>query len=395
MNAFDAPFILLDDARSKGAVPARLYTQPVDVLVAYDADQLRDLLIKLDDAKLRGLHAAGFFSYEAGFALEPRLAHRLNTAALTAPLAWFGLFPDYREIAAGELAALLPDSAECQHHHLQPVIDRERYATAFGQIKDYIGAGDIYQANLTFRATMASQGDPMALYSLIRPRAAAGYGGALSTGEDIILSFSPELFFALKNGRVTTKPMKGTAVRDADPARDRALADALQADPKQRAENLMIVDLLRNDLSRVAIAGSVAVPDLFAIESYPTVHQMISTITAELKPGLGAVDLIRALYPCGSITGAPKIRAMEIIDTLEHASRGPYCGSMGRIDANGDAAFNVAIRSFHLKPSKKPGSWAEATLGLGSGIVSDSVLETEWAECLAKGEFARGGAATV
>jgi len=202
------------------------------------------------------------------------------------------------------------------------------------------------------------------------------------TGEDWLLSLSPELFFALKDGRITTKPMKGTAERAGDPAEDARRIAHLQKDAKQRAENLMIVDLLRNDVSRVAQAGSVAVPDLFHVESYPTVHQMISTVTAQLAPGKTVADLLRAIYPCGSITGAPKIRAMEIIGDVEPEPRGIYTGSIGRIDANGDAAFNVAIRTLHL-----PKDATVATLGLGGGIVADSQVDEEWAECLAKGRF--------
>jgi para-aminobenzoate synthetase / 4-amino-4-deoxychorismate lyase len=213
----------------------------------------------------------------------------------------------------------------------------------------------------------------------LRARAKAGYGGVIWTEEDWLLSLSPELFFALKGDKITTKPMKGTATRAAD---DGAAIEALRSDPKQRAENLMIVDLLRNDLSRVAAPGSVAVPELFHIESYPTVHQMTSTVTATLRDGLDATDILRAIYPCGSITGAPKIRAMEVIAEVESSPRGAYTGSIGRIDASGDAAFNVAIRTLHLHAGD-----SRATLGLGGGIVADSTEEAEWDECLAKGKF--------
>ena len=195
-----------------------------------------------------------------------------------------------------------------------------------------------------------------------------------------MLSLSPELFFALHDGKVTTRPMKGTAPPDADPR-------VLTEDPKQCAENLMIVDLLRNDLSRVAATGSVAVPELFRVERYPTVQQMTSTVTAQLANGRDAVDVIGALFPCGSITGAPKIRAMEAIGEIERRRRGVYTGSIGRIDAGkdaggGDAAFNVAIRTLVLDEGG-----GSALLGLGSGIVADSVAASEWTECLAKGAF--------
>lgn len=282
------------------------------------------------------------------------------------------------------MPSILPDQAGAWLSPLRPEITRADYAKAFAQVQDYIAAGDIYQANLTFPLAADYAGDPLALYAALRPRAAAGYGGVIWTGGRHYLSFSPELFFALKDRRVTTKPMKGTAERKADPAADAAEAKNLQTDPKQRAENLMIVDLLRNDLSRVCEAGSVAVPELFHVESFPTVHQMTSTVTGTLPESADAIDVIKALFPCGSITGAPKIRAMQIVTEVEVAPRGIYCGSIGRIDANGDAAFNVAIRTFTLCEQEK-----RVSLGLGSGIVADSDEAAEWAECLAKGDFAQ------
>jgi para-aminobenzoate synthetase / 4-amino-4-deoxychorismate lyase len=379
----DTPFVLLDDARVQGAVAARLYVKPVETLVAHDAAELEVLLLRLSGAQGEGLHAAGFLGYDAGFALEPKLA-ALRGGRSATPLAWFGLFAGFETIAADAVAERLGDPAGAWLGKIMPQTDRREYGTAFETIERYIIDGDIYQANLTFRANAAYAGHPLSLYAAIRPRAAAGYGGVVWTGSDWHLSFSPELFFALKDGRVTTKLMKGTTVRHADPAADAAAATELRADPKQRAENLMIVDLLRNDLSRVAEAGSVEVPQLFTVESYPTVHTMTSTVTAQLKPGLGGVDMIRAIFPCGSITGAPKIRAMEIIETIETSPRGIYCGSIGRIDAGGDAAFNVAIRTFSLNDTEKT-----LCLGLGSGLVADSVASAEWDECLAKGAFAR------
>ena len=287
------------------------------------------------------------------------------------------------------MPSLLPDPAGAWLSALRPGISRADYAKSFAAVQEFIAAGDIYQANLTFPLSADYTGDPLALYAALRPRAAAGYGGVIWTGEQHYLSFSPELFFALKDRRVTTKPMKGTAERRTDPAADAIEVETLRTDPKQRAENLMIVDLLRNDLSRVCEAGSVAVPELFHVESYPTVHQMTSTVTGLLPEGSDAVDVIKAMFPCGSITGAPKIRAMQIIGEVETAPRGIYCGSIGRIDANGDAAFNVAIRTFTLCEAIKHGSLGQITLGLGSGIVADSGEAAEWAECLAKGDFAK------
>jgi para-aminobenzoate synthetase/4-amino-4-deoxychorismate lyase len=214
----------------------------------------------------------------------------------------------------------------------------------------------------------------------------------VSTGTDWLLSLSPELFFALDGVKLTAKPMKGTARRGATPDEDRALAATLGEDAKQRAENLMIVDLLRNDLSRVAVPASVAVPELFAVETYPTIHTMTSTITATLAPDQDAIDVLAALFPCGSITGAPKIRAIEALAGIEATSapRGAYTGAIGRLDAGGGAMFNVAIRTLAIS-----GDDDHATLGAGGGIVADSTANEEWDEVLAKMDFVTAGAPTI
>ena len=378
----DLPFILLDDARAAGAAPARLYAGPKAVLRASTPDELDALLAAVQSAGQSGLHAAGYFSYEAGLALEPRL-RPLLPARTALPLAWFGLFERYDEFPPDAVKNLLPDG-DAQLTSLDPHIDKGDYAAIFAKVQDYIRSGDIYQANLTLAASAHYTGSPLSLYAALRGRAAAGHGGIVYDGTHWFLSFSPELFFALKDRRVTTRPMKGTAMRSADSKADQLAAQTLRSSAKQRAENLMIVDLLRNDLSRVAATGSVTVPDLFTIETYPTIHQMTSTIVAQLDEGRDATDLIRAIFPCGSITGAPKIRAMEIIAALERRERGIYCGSIGRIDANGDAAFNVAIRTFCLSEPEKT-----LSVGLGSGVVADSNAADEWAECMAKGDFAK------
>jgi para-aminobenzoate synthetase / 4-amino-4-deoxychorismate lyase len=374
------PFVLLDDARDEGAAPARLYIDPVEIITTRDAVAVPGLLAKL---KSQGSHVAGFIAYEAGHKLEPKLSALATATPENAPpLFWFGLFEGYQEIAADAVDALFPDPNGGWIGSPQPRISNTAYETALAKVKDYIAAGDIYQANLTFVCDVPLMGDPLAVYAGLRTRAKAGYGGIIWTGEDWLLSLSPELFFALKDGKLTTKPMKGTAMRGVDAKSDAAAVVKLQSDPKQCAENLMIVDLLRNDLSRVAVPGSVAVPQLFHVETYPTVHQMISTVTAQLREGVDAVDVISSIFPCGSITGAPKIRAMEVVSEIEAAPRGAYTGSIGRIDPGGDAAFNVAIRTLHLRPCAN-----HATMGLGSGIVADSESGDEWRECLAKGGF--------
>jgi para-aminobenzoate synthetase/4-amino-4-deoxychorismate lyase len=371
--------VLLDDARSGGA--ARLFQHPVEIVTVRDAGDVLPALRRLRNARERGLHAAGFIAYEAGHALEPKLTPLLKVpAAGDPPLFWFGLFAHCQEIA--DISPLLPDPASAWVPPPRPLIEPSAYGAAVAEVKRHIKAGDIYQANLTFAAEIQIDGSPIAVYASLRQRARAGHGALVFTGEHWLLSCSPELFFSMEEGRLSTRPMKGTAERGATPAEDAAAIEALASDPKQRAENLMIVDLLRNDLSRVSRPGSVKVPALFAVETYPTVHQMTSTVTSLLEQGRDALDVLEALFPCGSITGAPKIRAMEIIAALEEHPRRVYTGSIGSIAPDGDAAFNVAIRTLTIKAGEK-----RALMGLGSGIVADSEAAAEWRECLAKGAF--------
>jgi para-aminobenzoate synthetase/4-amino-4-deoxychorismate lyase len=369
----DQPFVLLDDARPGGA--ALLLTQARGIVTAREPGEVAPALERLREAR----QAGGFISYEAGLALEPKLAPLAPALDADAPpLLWFGLFDRAEPVDA---EALLPGPAGAWCGEARPLIERGAYGEALARLHEHILAGDIYQANYTFPAEAPVAGHPLALYAAIRRRARAGHGGIVYTGEQWILSFSPELFFSLEGARVTTRPMKGTATRGRDPAEDEAKVEELASDPKQRSENLMIVDLLRNDLSRVAQPGTVKVPELFKVETYPTVHQLVSAVTGQLREGVDAVDVIRALFPCGSITGAPKIRAMEIIAENEVGSRGVYCGALGRIDGE-QARFNVAIRTLVMREGD-----GAARLGLGSGIVADSVIADEWAECLAKGAF--------
>lgn len=377
-----APFLLFDDARAEDARAGRLYRDPVEIIEAGALEEVEPALRRLKEARARGLHIAGYMSYEAGFALEPKL-RRLDTRRREddPPLLWFGLFEGYEAPGAACLEPV-PETGAGAASLPEPLISREDYGAGFAAVLDAIVAGDIYQANFTFPCRIGVGPDSLAFYRAVRPRAAAGYGALIFTGGHWLLSFSPELFFTLEGGVLTARPMKGTGLRDPDPERDAANARALAADPKQRAENLMIVDLLRNDLSRIAIPGSVVVPDLFTVESYPTVHQMVSTVTARLAEGRDAVDVLAALFPCGSITGAPKIRAMEIIHETERRARGPYTGTIGFIDPGDDASFNVAIRTICVKDGAE-----EGVLGLGSGLVADSVVTSEWNECLDKGRF--------
>jgi len=259
-------------------------------------------------------------------------------------------------------------------------LDREAYIAAAGRVKDYIAAGDVYQINLTLKGRFDFDGDPMVLYQDLRRRQRVAHGALVVAPDFQVLSLSPELFLRIEDGKAEARPMKGTVARGASPEEDAVLRGWLRNDVKSRAENLMIVDLLRNDLGRVAEIGSVRVSDLFTVESYPTLHQMTSGITARLRADVGLAEIAHGLFPCGSITGAPKMRAMEIIRELEPEARGVYTGAVGMLAPNGDALFNVAIRTVLL--DERGGE-----LGIGSGIVQDSDLQVEWEECLLKARF--------
>jgi para-aminobenzoate synthetase/4-amino-4-deoxychorismate lyase len=361
--------VLLDDVASG---TARLFTDLQEVVVATEAAAVEPALEQLR----RPGAWAGFIGFEAGYALEPKLSALGRQPPAGEPLLWFGRFGGEAQVDVATLLGQGPAAVGA----MVPAIDAADFAERLARILDLVAAGDIYQANLTFCAAVAVGGHPLHLYQRLRVGSRAPFGALLFTGDLWLLSFSPELFFRLDKGVLTARPMKGTAARGPDAAEDDRRALALQRDEKNRAENLMIVDLLRNDLSRVG--EEVAVPALFAVERYPTVLQMTSTIMAKARAGVAAVDVIRAMFPCGSVTGAPKIRAMEVIAAVEVTPRGAYTGSIGAIAADGDAIFNVAIRTLVLQ---KGGT--AARLGLGSGIVADSEAASEWAECLQKAAF--------
>jgi para-aminobenzoate synthetase/4-amino-4-deoxychorismate lyase len=234
---------------------------------------------------------------------------------------------------------------------------------------------------LTFRSRFVAVGDPLALYLSLRERSLASCGGYVDDGRRQVLSLSPELFFEItKDGRITARPMKGTAPRGQDVSSDDRAREALASSDKDRAENLMIVDLIRNDLGRIAEMGSVEVRELFAVERYPTLHQLVSTVSAQLRRHVGIEQIVKALFPCGSVTGAPKIRAMEVIHALEASPRGIYCGAIGHFAPDGSARFNVAIRTLTIEDEV-------GELGIGGGVVHDSMAAGEYAECLLKSEY--------
>jgi para-aminobenzoate synthetase/4-amino-4-deoxychorismate lyase len=300
------------------------------------------------------------------------------------PLLWFGLYHAPREMSEREVDHWLATHTRSGSYQFTSVTrawDQAEYESRFAAVQDKIRAGDIYQLNLTFKARFRLEGSPLTFYRDMRQRQRVTYAGIVDTGEVTVLSASPELFIE-KHGRViSTRPMKGTAPRAGTPEADADQRRVLSSDVKQRAENLMIVDLMRNDLGRIAEVGSVGVTDLFTVETFRTLHQMTSGVRATLKDDVGLADLIRAIFPPGSVIGAPKIRAMELIRDYETEPRGVYCGAIGTISPEGSALFNVAIRTPVIFRDGR------GEMGIGSGVVYDSVGAKEYAECLLKMKF--------
>ncbi len=340
---------------------------PEDVPKAFDDLQL---------AQSSGFWLAGFATYELGYVLCEKLKDLLPPQRAM-PLLHFGVFDEpqrQKPMEHTQVATLTVPQRQS---------DFAQYSKAFKTVHDYISSGDIYQANLTFPMTSCATGSIAALYQHLRERQTVPHGALVDLGGTALLSRSPELFFSLTaDGRLTTKPMKGTAPRGKTRLEDDAQRDALQTSEKNRAENLMIVDLLRNDMSRVSEIGTVKVPELFTVESYATLHQMTSRITSKVRAGTAIKELFTALFPCGSITGAPKIRAMQILHALEAGPREAYCGSIGWIAPDGAMEFNVSIRTLMCR--------ADGTVkfNVGGGVVFDSTAIEEYAEAILKSEFA-------
>ncbi len=369
-----APFILLE---SYAGGRSFHFADGVEEISAATPQQVLPALRRIETAVQNGFHAAGFLSYEAAPAFEPNLRVK-NPAGF--PLLWFGLFKTRREIAAGEFFC----DGKSQLTDWRPSLDESTYCRAVEQIRERIAAGDTYQVNFTFRLRANFRGDDLALYHYLCRRQRAGYCAYLDLGRYRILSASPELFFHWHNRQLTAKPMKGTRPRGRTPAEDQRYIEQLQTSAKERAENLMIVDLLRNDMGRISEFGSVRVPQLFEVERYETVLQMTSTITSRLLPKAGLIEILQALFPSGSVTGAPKIRTMDIIAALEDSPRQIYTGAIGFVSPGPEAVFNVAIRTLLLDTHT-----GLAELGVGSGITYDSTPEAEYNECLLKAEFVR------
>ncbi|HMB90843.1 MAG TPA: aminodeoxychorismate synthase component I [Rhodothermales bacterium] len=357
-----------------------LFAGPSRLLTANDLEEVPGVLAEVDEAVAAGAYVAGYLSYEAGYAFEKPAFEAFAEA--TQPLIWFGVYEAPTVLGKEEVADLLmPFSRqefEVEEAHL--AISRAAYRDKIAAVKAHIREGDVYQINFTDRVHFTFSGSPVSLYATLRQRQQVPYSALLNLGETTLLCLSPELFFRRDKSRIVTRPMKGTVRRGRTVREDADLRTWLAHDAKSRAENLMIVDLLRNDLSRVCEPGSVVVPDLFTTETYETLTQMTSTVAGQLRRSMSYADIFAALFPCGSVTGAPKIRAMQIIRDLETGPRGVYCGALGYIAPDQRAVFNVAIRTVEI-------SGEEGRMGTGSGIVWDSDADAEYDECVLKTQF--------
>jgi para-aminobenzoate synthetase/4-amino-4-deoxychorismate lyase len=354
---------------------------PVGVVEARRPEEVGDVIAAAEASAQRGLWVGGFVAYEAAPGLDPALAARAREAddpLAELPLAWFALFEGREQTTLPEPR----DEGLGVADTWRPSVDRGTYDAAIAAIRERIAAGDTYQVNHTLRLRSTVAGDERGLYRDMCFAQRGAYAAYLNAGRYRICSASPELFFEVHEGRLRTRPMKGTAPRGRWPAEDERMAERLEASVKDRAENAMIVDLLRNDLGRVSRPGSVRWSEVFAAERYETVWQLTSTVTSQIEPGAGLRDVFAALFPSGSVTGAPKVRSMEVIAALEDSPRGVYCGAVGVLAPPGHgpaARFNVAIRTVTVDSET-----GVAEYGVGGGITWDSRAGAEYEETIAK-----------
>jgi len=344
----------------------QVFAEPREILIANSPDEVVEALEKAESAARDGFHVAGYVSYEAASAFDPALVHH---AAGNLPLLSFGVFDEPQSInidLQGDVAI-----------SLEPGTSREDYESSLDRIREYLADGDTYQVNFTQQMRGRLQGDPEAVMAQLARAQPTPYAMMIETPDHVIFSVSPELFFERNGTRLRTEPMKGTRPRGRFDEEDRMQYRSLTGSTKDRAENLMIVDMIRNDLGRVARTGSVQVDDMFLVKALPTVWQQVSSVSAETDAGLAGI--FSALFPCASVTGAPRSRTMAIIRELESGPRGVYTGAIGLIRPGGDCRFAVAIRTLLL--DRKTG---EASYGVGGGIVWDSNTEEEWQEAMVK-----------
>ncbi len=376
-------FAVLDNNKKGGDKQSSVFFDPIEFLVAELPEDVDAKLADIERHLNLGHHAVGYFSYELGHVLNPRVDGRLAHNR-SVPLFCVGIYQNRLQVpdelleqALERLTAL--DDACITNCRLN--MSKAQYLDRVGTVKRHIFEGDTYQTNYTLKYKFNHAGSPLKLYSELRHRQQVEYGAYLDFPGLTVLSRSPELFFNKKGEDIFTMPMKGTIKRGATPEQDKANFAFLSSDEKSRAENVMIVDLLRNDFSRISHRGTVKTINLFEVQTYETLHQMVSTVSAKVDADIPLVRLLKEIFPCGSITGAPKLRTMEIIRDLEMEPRGIYTGAIGYIEPGKDMCFNVVIRSLVLFPD------GSGEMGVGSGVVNDSDAEAEYDECRLKGRF--------
>jgi para-aminobenzoate synthetase/4-amino-4-deoxychorismate lyase len=379
------PVVLLETGlMTKDERTTYLFQRPLKIITVYSMEDVEGLYSQMEEAMSRGLYMAGWWCYELGYAMEPRLRRLLDVKRPELPLAWIGVFnaPLIFEHGMDEGPYICYPGAESGFKINDLEIDtaKDAYALAVSRIKEFIAAGHTYQVNYTVRGRFDFNGDPVGLYLALRARQATPYSAFIRAGKTTVLSLSPELFLRRDECGILMRPMKGTARRGKTVQEDMEIANWLKADVKNRAENVMIVDLIRNDLGRISDSRDVRVDDLFRIERYETLFQMTSTVRASVSPRTPWAEVFPALFPSGSVTGAPKLRTMEIISELETSPRGIYTGAIGFISPDGKAVLNVAIRTVVLNGGK-------GEIGIGSGITTDSNPYAEYDECLLKSKF--------
>jgi para-aminobenzoate synthetase / 4-amino-4-deoxychorismate lyase len=376
-------YAILDNNRTTEGGTSYIFHDPITFCSASSADEVAPALAQVEQYIQAGYCAVGYFSYELGYLFSSRLKQILPSKR-TVPLLCVGIYGNPIEVADGTFAAALAAHASEQEAHVLNCrlnMTKPEYLEVLGKAMKHIVDGDTYQINYTLKYKFRYVGSPLKLYAELRKRQRVAYGACLDFPGLTVLSRSPELFIEKLAESMHTRPMKGTSMRGQTHEQDRRNAEFLSSDTKSRAENVMIVDLLRNDLSRISQRGTVRTAELFKVETYETLHQMVSTVSARVDQNIPLDRVLSQLFPCGSVTGAPKVRTMEIIEDLEREPRGIYTGAIGFARPNRAMCFNVAIRTLAL--------WPDGTgeMGVGSGIVYDSDAEAEYEECRLKGRF--------
>jgi len=376
-------YSILDDNKNTGSKTTFIFHKPHKYCIANTPDEVDIKLKEIEKYSRLGYYAAGYFSYEVGYLFSSRTYNLLNKEN-PAPLLYLGIFEKKLEVDDEVFEAALEKYTHEKHSNITNCylnMSKNHYLDQLKKVKQHIFDGNTYQINYTLKYKFEHSGSSLKLYSDLRKRQKVEYGAFLNFPDITIISRSPELFVKKQGEYIYTKPMKGTCKRGSTPEEDLVNFEFLSSDEKSRAENVMIVDLLRNDLSRISQKNSVKTTDLFEVQTYETLHQMVSTVSAKIDKDLPLSLLLKEIFPCGSITGAPKIRTMEIIHDLEIEARGVYTGAIGYINPDNNLCFNVPIRTLMLSND------GNGEMGIGSGVIADSDLESEYEECLLKGKF--------